>query len=141
MTQRQKSLLALSATVLLAGVALFGQAGAKKGPLASPKNRPWPAPVQKVSDEQPVLSPADAMKSFYMPPGYHLELVASEPLIQDPIKMEFDGDGRLWVLNMKGFALDGEAMGTRSSPSTSWSFWGTPMATACTTSKPCSWTT
>ena len=51
------------------------------------------------------------MKSFYMPPGYHIELVASDPLIQDPIKMEFDGDGRLWVLEMQGWAsVGGEAM-------------------------------
>jgi mono/diheme cytochrome c family protein len=106
----RRNLIAFGATVLLAVAALLGQTGAKKGPLSSSKNRPWPAPVQKVPDAQPVLSPADAMKSFYMPPGYHLELVASEPLIQDPIKMEFDGDGRLWVLNMKGFAIDGEAM-------------------------------
>jgi hypothetical protein len=42
--------------------------------------------------------------------GYHLELVASDPMIRDPIKMEFDGDGRLWVLNMVGFAVDGDAM-------------------------------
>ena len=87
MIQERKSLILFCAAVCLAGVALFGQARGGKGPLASPKNRPWPAKVQKVSDEQPVLSPADAMKTFYMPPGYHIELVASEPLIRDPIKM------------------------------------------------------
>jgi mono/diheme cytochrome c family protein len=106
----RRSLTIIGVTALLAGVALFGQAPAKKGPLQSPKNRPWPAPVQKVSDEQPVLKPEDAIKTFWMPPGYHIELVASDPLIQDPIKMEFDGDGRLWVLNMYGWAVDGEAM-------------------------------
>jgi hypothetical protein len=48
---------------------------------SSPANRPWPPGVQKVSNESPVLSPADALKTFFMPPGYHLELVASEPLV------------------------------------------------------------
>jgi mono/diheme cytochrome c family protein/glucose/arabinose dehydrogenase len=66
----------------------------------------WPASVQKVPAEAPALSPAEAMKTFSMPPGYHLELVASEPLIQDPIRMEWDGDGRLWAIEMPGFVPD-----------------------------------
>ena len=32
-----------------------------------------------------------------MPPGYHLELVASEPLVQDPVVIDWDRGGRLWV--------------------------------------------
>ena len=59
--------------VALATVTAFGYQ-------SSPANRPWPPGVQKVPDESPALSPADALKTFYMPPGYHLELVASEPL-------------------------------------------------------------
>src|SRR5438105_2424040 len=44
----------------------------------SPPNRPWPPGVQTVSSDSPPLSPAEALKTFYMPPGYHVELVASE---------------------------------------------------------------
>src|SRR4026207_2576347 len=69
---------------------------------SSPSNRQWPPEVQKVSDESPALSPEEALKTFYMPPGYHLELVASEPLVQDPIVMDWDPQGRLWVLEMPG---------------------------------------
>ena len=116
MTLQRKLLFAGLAATLATVFTLMGQAPARKGPLSSIKNRPWPAPVQKVSDNQPVLSPADAMKTFYMPPGYHIELVASDPLIQDPIKMEFDGDGRLWVLEMQGWAIDGEAMRNSREP-------------------------
>src|SRR6476660_5769620 len=36
---------------------------------------PWPSPVQKGPDGSPALSPAEALKTFSMPPGYHLELV------------------------------------------------------------------
>ena len=43
-----------------------------------------------MADESPALSPDDALKTFYMPPGYHLELVASEPLVQDPIVIDWD---------------------------------------------------
>jgi hypothetical protein len=32
-------------------------------------------------NESPPLSPADALKTFYLPPGYSIELVASEPLL------------------------------------------------------------
>ncbi len=72
----------------------------------SPANRPWPPGVQQVSPESPVLAPADALKTFYMPPGYHLELVASEPLIQEPVALDWDLQGRLWAVEMPGFMAD-----------------------------------
>ncbi len=76
---------------------------------SSPANRPWPPGVQKVSNESPVLAPADAVKTFFMPPGYHVELVASEPLVQDPTVMDWDLAGRLWVVEMTGFVRDLQA--------------------------------
>jgi glucose/arabinose dehydrogenase len=72
----------------------------------SPANRPWPPGRQTVSPESPVLSPADALKTFYMPPGYHLELVASEPLVQEPVALDWDLQGRLWAVEMPGFMAD-----------------------------------
>ena len=76
---------------------------------SSPVNRPWPPGVQKVPNESPVLSPADSVKTFFMPPGYHVELVASEPLVQDPTVMDWDLAGRLWVVEMTGFVRDLQA--------------------------------
>lgn len=73
---------------------------------SSPANRPWPPGVQPVSNESPVLSPPDALKTFYMPPGYHLDLVASEPLVQEPVAIDWDLEGRLWVVEMPGFMAD-----------------------------------
>jgi glucose/arabinose dehydrogenase len=73
----------------------------------------WPPPVQSVPDDSPVLSPEAAAKTFFLPPGYRLELVASEPLVQDPVWMDFDADGRLWVVEMRGFMPDNEATGER----------------------------
>ncbi len=46
------------------------------------------------------------MQSFYMPPGYRIELVASEPLIQEPVALDWDVDGRLWAVEMPGFMAD-----------------------------------
>ena len=73
------------------------------GDQSSPANRPWPPGLQRVSAESPALSPEDALKTFYMPPGYRVELVASEPLIQEPVALDWDTDGRLWAVEMPGF--------------------------------------
>lgn len=82
---------------------LFAAVLTVSGQQSSPLNRPWPPDVQKVSPDSPALSPAEALKTFYMPPGYKIELVASEPLIQDPIVMDWDRQGRIWAVEMPGF--------------------------------------
>lgn len=35
--------------------------------------------------------------------GFELQLAAAEPLIEAPIAMDFDNQGRMWVLEMRGF--------------------------------------
>ncbi|EEF60470.1 DUF7133 domain-containing protein [Pedosphaera parvula] len=54
----------------------------------------------------PALSVVDALKSFKLQPGFHIECVASEPLVEDPVVAQFDPDGRLWVVEMRGFMPD-----------------------------------
>ncbi len=54
----------------------------------------------------PALTPAQALKSFQLEPGLKIQLVASEPMVQDPVVMTFDEDGRLWVVEMRGFMPD-----------------------------------
>lgn len=49
-----------------------------------------------VQETEP-LSPAEALKSFHLPEGFTIELVASEPLIAKPINLQFDAKGRLLV--------------------------------------------
>ena len=66
----------------------------------------WPPPVQKLPADTSALPVKEALKTFYMPPGYSLEVVASEPLIRDPIVMDQDPDGRLYVIEMPAFAVD-----------------------------------
>ena len=46
------------------------------------------------------------MATFSVPPGYHVELVAAEPMVDSPILMDFDADGRMWVVEMPGFLPD-----------------------------------
>ena len=38
----------------------------------------------------PVLSPADQIRTFRLPPGFSAELVAAEPLVHSPVAVEFD---------------------------------------------------
>ena len=56
--------------------------------------------------ESPPLPAEEALKSFFMPPGYLVELVASEPTVQEPVAMDWDTSGRLWVVEMPGFMAD-----------------------------------
>ena len=90
------------ACCLLLAVSFAAQAP----PPRSPGNQPWPPGVQKVSADSPALAAEDALKTFYMPPGYHVELVASEPLIQEPVALDWDLEGRLWAVEMPGFMAD-----------------------------------
>lgn len=47
--------------------------------------------------ETPHLSPEDEQKSFRLPEGFEIQLVAAEPEIQKPLNMAFDAKGRLWI--------------------------------------------
>src|SRR5262245_21779455 len=85
---------------------LVGPRAVLVGGQSSPVNRPWPPGLQKVSADSPALSPDEALKTFYMPPGYRVELVASEPLIQEPVALDWDLEGRLWAVEMPGFMAD-----------------------------------
>ena len=52
------------------------------------------------------LSPEEAMKTFAVEKGFRIELVASEPMIQAPVAMSFDDQGRLYVCEMRGYMHD-----------------------------------
>ncbi len=43
------------------------------------------------------LTPAEQLKKFHLPPGFEIQLVASEPTIGQPMNLNFDAAGRLWV--------------------------------------------
>ena len=80
---------------------------------AAQVQKAWPPGLQQVAEDSPPLSPEEALKKFYMPPGYRVELVASEPLVQDPVMIDWDGEGRMWVVEMPGFMPDVNGKGER----------------------------
>ncbi len=48
-------------------------------------------------------SPDEAMKAFKVHEGFTLESVAAEPLVTDPVSVCYDADGRLYVVEMRGY--------------------------------------
>lgn len=53
------------------------------------------------------VEPDDALATIRLADGFRLELVAHEPLVVDPIAMAFDEDGRLFVIEMRGYSEQG----------------------------------
>jgi glucose/arabinose dehydrogenase/mono/diheme cytochrome c family protein len=70
-----------------------------------PAFNPHPSPAY--------LSPEERFKSMYLPNGYHMELVASEPMIQEPVAITWDGNGRMYVAEMLTYMKDADATGER----------------------------
>ncbi|MDF1755210.1 MAG: c-type cytochrome [Verrucomicrobiales bacterium] len=58
------------------------------------------------TDPIPVLSPEDSLKALKVAPGFKVELVASEPLIKDPVFAEWDSEGRLWVCEFRTYMIN-----------------------------------
>ncbi len=86
---------------------LCAQSGDKKGEVQAP------VPAHIKVPPAPVLTPEQEAATFKLAPGFHVELIAADPLIADPIAMQFGPDGRLWVLEMRGLMPDVEATGER----------------------------
>lgn len=63
----------------------------------------------------PPTSPEDALKTFTVAPGFKIEQVAAEPLVNSPVAMEFDENGRLWVCEMRGYSEDRDGKFSRIS--------------------------
>src|SRR6185503_16676332 len=69
-----------------------------------------PVPSEKIPPAPP-LSSADALRQFHLAPGFRIEAVAAEPMVENPIVLQFDGQGRLWVVEMRGYMPDAEGHG------------------------------
>ena len=103
---RARTPMALVALVL-AGTVLAG--------LLAPRAQE-PTPIEQAADPAPVLSPEQGRALIRVADGFEVDLVASEPMIEDPVAMAFDEDGRLWVCEMRSYmpnmAGEGERVAT-----------------------------
>ncbi|MBK8555982.1 MAG: hypothetical protein IPL65_09555 [Lewinellaceae bacterium] len=50
--------------------------------------------------------PEVQLDAYQLEPGFKLDLVAAEPLLNAPVAMSFDDYGRIWVLEMPGYMAD-----------------------------------
>lgn len=69
-----------------------------------------PVVPEKEIPPSPVLSVEEALKAFKIAPGFVIEPVAAEPLVEKPVCLDFDAAGRMWVCEMRGYMpdIDGE---------------------------------
>ena len=52
---------------------------------------------------------AEEAKTFVLPTGYRMELVASDPDVISPAVVEFDGNGRMYVVELISYMMDANA--------------------------------
>ena len=91
--------------VLLGSSPLLAQNGDRPG-----EEQP-PLPADLEIPAAPVLSVEEALEAFALAPGLRIECAASEPLVEDPVCIAFDGDARMWVVEMRGYMPDVDGNG------------------------------
>src|SRR5213594_2759230 len=68
----------------------------------------WAAAAPPVDPKElprvPPTEATNALKTFQIKKRFHLELVAAEPLVIDPIAMCFDENGRMFVVEMRDYS-------------------------------------
>ncbi|MEM7146082.1 MAG: c-type cytochrome [Verrucomicrobiota bacterium] len=92
-------------TALVACTAAHAQFGDRKGHVMPPPPEHWNIPPA------PALSPTEALETLAVPKGFRVDLVAADPLVNDPVCLAFDADGRTWVCEMTGYMPDRYATG------------------------------
>lgn len=90
--------------LLLAGFATIGALGGR-----SPRVVDSGGTGESASEEHsPILSPQEAIEDFRVDPRFRVSVVASEPMVEAPVAMAFDEDGRMWVVEMRAYMRDTE---------------------------------
>jgi mono/diheme cytochrome c family protein/glucose/arabinose dehydrogenase len=92
-----------------------GQRGGRggRGGLGGPQEND---PANATADYGPkppvkVLTPAEEAKRFWLPPGFRMEPVLTDPDIEESAQIAFDGNGRMFVLELRGYMQDADATG------------------------------
>lgn len=62
------------------------------------------------AERPPPKSLPESQAAFRVAPGFQVDLVAGEPLVDTPVAIDFGADGRLWVCEMRDYpsGLDGQ---------------------------------
>jgi mono/diheme cytochrome c family protein len=57
------------------------------------------------------VSVEEQKQRFVLPPGYKIEAVLADPIVEEPMAIAFDGNGRMFVLEIRGYMQDADATG------------------------------
>ena len=79
-------------------------------------HRETPEPVKPEVIRNPssaFRSPEETMASVNLPKGYKLELVASEDMLNEPVAIAWDGNGKMYVAEMCTYMQDVDGTGTK----------------------------
>src|SRR5687768_9371806 len=72
-------------------------------------------PADSTTDAPPppskALSPEASIATMELPSGYRMEPVLTEPHIAEPVMVAFDGNGRMYVAEMRTYMLDADGTG------------------------------
>ena len=73
--------------------------------------------IYEATGTLPFLSVEESLESFHLPEGYRLEPVLTEPQIAEPVACAFDGNGRMYVVEMRTYMQDADATGENEATS------------------------
>jgi len=59
----------------------------------------------------PALSPKESLGSFVLHEDFDITTVVHEPEVQNPLALRFDGNGRMWVVEMRAYMPDANGTG------------------------------
>jgi len=105
----------IAASAFVAAIALTSYAQGTRGPIQTPGGGRGPGAAPEANDpananadlspKAPVLalSPEEEAKRLWLPAGYRMEPVLADPLIEDPAQIAFDGNGRMFVVELRGY--------------------------------------
>ena len=62
-------------------------------------------------DPVPLFTPEESLAQFKIASGFKIELVAHEPMVKDPVFIEWDDEGRMWVGELRTYMMDLDGSG------------------------------
>ncbi|MDG0964081.1 MAG: hypothetical protein P8O23_03395 [Opitutales bacterium] len=88
---------------IFSSFSLFSQNGDKAGEKDIISSLNWKKWSPKVV---PVFTPSESLAQFKVAPGFKVELVAHEPMVKDPVFVDWDDEGRMWVGELRTYMMD-----------------------------------
>ena len=107
MYQRTGSI-SLTATVACLGTISIEAQQAPQKQAPQQKGYTYVVPFEQIPPA-PALTAEQALTTFTLHEDFEITVAASDPMIESPVAIRFDGDGRMWVVEMRAYMLDANA--------------------------------